>query len=416
MTILYYLLINLYVICVRLISLFGNEKAKLWINGRKSVFDLMKKTLVPYEKRIWIHASSLGEFEQGRPIIELIKSRYPQYKILLTFFSPSGYEVRKNYQYADYIFYLPMDGPINSKRFTELANPEKAIFIKYEFWHFYLSALHKRNIPVYLCSSIFRKEQLFFKWYGGWYRNILSYFELLFVQNDISRHLLKNIGFTNVKVTGDTRFDRVQAIASQSKKHEAVKLFTSDKKCIVIGSSWEKDEDLLARYINESIFAVKYIIAPHEINSSHLERFENQINKKSIRYSAWINKQTGDYDVLIIDNIGMLSSLYQYGNVAYIGGGFGKGIHNILEAAVWGISVLFGPNHSKFQEALDLIKIGGAFAINDYNELKTILGSLFTDSIMLNESGKLASEYINRNTGATEQIVSYIMSDEVMRF
>ena len=411
MNLLYYLLIKLYEFGIRLASLSGNSKAKLWITGRKSVLDMMKNTLVPGEKRIWVHASSLGEFEQGRPVIELIKSNYPEYKILLTFFSPSGYEIRKNYKYADYIFYLPMDGPINSKRFTELAKPEKVIFIKYEYWHYYLSALHNRNIPTYLCSSIFRKDQLFFKWYGGWYRNILSYFKLLFVQNELSKCLLADIGFTNVKVTGDTRFDRVQAITSQSQKHEEVKFFTGDKKCIVIGSSWEPDEDLLAKYINESILSVKYIIAPHEINSSHVERIEKQIIKKTIRYSNWIKKQTEDYDVLIIDNIGMLSSLYQYGNVAYIGGGFGKGIHNILEAAVWGSPVLFGPNYHKFQEALELIELGGAFVINDYSRLKTILDSLFTDTLMLNESGKIASDYISRNTGATEKIVSVIMND-----
>jgi 3-deoxy-D-manno-octulosonic-acid transferase len=240
----------------------------------------------------------------------------------------------------------------------------------------------------------------------------LSYFEILFVQNELSKCLLADIGFTNVKVTGDTRFDRVQAITSQSQKNEEVKLFIGDKKCIVIGSSWEQDEDLLSKYINESLLGVKYIIAPHEINSSHLERIEKQITKRCIRYSNWINKQSDDYDVLVIDNIGMLSSLYQYGAVAYIGGGFGKGIHNILEAAVWGCPVLFGPNYHKFQEAIELIELGGAFVINDNNRLKIILDSLFTDNLILNESGKIASDYIYRNTGATEKIVSVIMGDK----
>ncbi len=396
---------------ILLASLSGNAKAKSWIKGRRSVLNSIKKSLADGEKRIWVHASSLGEFEQGRPVIELIKNTYPEYKIFLTFFSPSGYEVRKNYRFADYIFYLPMDGPNNARRFTELVNPEKVIFIKYEYWYYYLSAIHKKNIPVYICSAIFRKDQLFFKWYGRWYKNILSNFTLLFVQNDLSGKLLNNIGITNVIVTGDTRFDRVLAIASKAQKYEEINLFRHNKRCIVIGSSWEPDEQLIINYINETDISVKYIIAPHEINTSHIEHIENQLNKKSVRYSVWKQEQSGEYDVLIIDNVGMLSSVYQYGLLAYIGGGFGKGIHNILEAAVWGIPVLFGPNHGKFREALELIEIGGAFAIYDYNGLKTKFDYFINNTLMSNESGTIASDYIKGNTGATEKIVSTVMGN-----
>lgn len=394
---------------IHIASIFGNEKAKLWITGRKSIFNNLKGKLVSGERRIWVHVSSLGEFEQGRSIIETLRKKFPQFKIVLTFFSPSGYEIRKNYTNADYISYLPMDGPWNSNRFIDLVQPEKVLFIKYEYWHYYLSALKRRNIPVFLCSAIFRKDQLFFKWYGGWYRNMLSFFEFLFVQNDESKRLLENIGYKNVLVTGDTRFDRVYEVATTARKLEEIKLFTGNSQCLVIGSSWEPDEELLSKYINESSKLIKYIIAPHEIHKSHVERIEDQILKKTIRHSVWKEQPSGNYDVLIIDNIGMLSVLYQYGQIAYIGGGFGKGIHNILEAAAYGNPVLFGPVHQKFQEARDLIILGGAFVVKDYDGLKTKLDDLFTNKTALNASGKIAANYISQNIGATDKIVSTIM-------
>jgi len=409
MNLLYFLLIKMYVAGIYLASLLGNAKARLWIAGRKSVFDILQKKLRPGENRIWVHASSLGEFEQGRPVIEAIRSNDPEVKIVLTFFSPSGYEIRKNYQQADYISYLPMDGPGNARHFIDIVQPRKVIFIKYDYWYYYLTVLHQRNIPVYLCSGIFRKDQLFFKWYGGWYRKLLSDFTMLFVQNKESVELLNKIGYSNVLHTGDTRFDRVVAIASQSANLEEIKTFVGTNRCLVVGSSWEPDEDLLATYINESTFDVKYIIAPHEIHSSHIERIEKLILKKTVRYSGWQKQVHMDVKVLIIDNIGMLSSLYKYGQVAYIGGGFGKGIHNILEAATFGKPVIFGPKYQKFQEAKDLIELGGAFTIGDYAGLKNRLDHLFTNPSLLNESGNIASSYIRKNTGATAQILSVMM-------
>ncbi|MDP4209484.1 MAG: glycosyltransferase N-terminal domain-containing protein [Bacteroidota bacterium] len=409
MTPLYNNLIRLYNIAIRVAALTGNIKARQWVDGRKDIFRNLENKLQSGERRIWVHAASLGEFEQGRPLIEKIKEQHPEYKIFLTFFSPSGYEVRKNYAGADYIFYLPADTPGNARRFIDLVNPEKVFFIKYEFWYNYLSLLKKRDIPAYLCSSIFRSNQLFFKPYGGWYRKILSFFSHLFVQTEASALLLKNIGFTNVTVTGDTRFDRVYAIASQAREIDEVKTFVGDKQCLIAGSTWEPDEDLLSQYINETPSPLKYIIAPHEIQVSHIDRLEKSIQKKVVRFSSWKLNPSGDFDVLIIDNIGMLSSLYRYGQVAYIGGGFGKGIHNILEAATFGLPVLFGPNHKKFQEALDLIDAKGAFPIQCFTGLKNQLDRLFNDPQYLQTSGNTAGNFVKQNIGATNKILSSIL-------
>ena len=408
MTIVYNSLIFLYSIAIRLASLFGNPKANYWITGRKDIFKKLKAALKPNERRIWVHAASLGEFEQGRPIIEKIKEQHPHYKIFLTFFSPSGYEVRKNYPGADYIYYLPSDTPANAKRFIDLVKPEKALFIKYEFWYNYLSTLKKKNIPVYLCSAIFRDNQLFFKWYGGWYRKVLSLFDHLFVQTDASKELLASIGFPNVTTTGDTRFDRVYDIASQAKEIAEVAAFVGNHQCLIAGSTWEPDEDLLAAYMNGATTPLKYIIAPHEIHASHIERLEKSIQKKVVRFSTWKLSQAGDPDVLIIDNIGMLSSLYRYGQTAYIGGGFGKGIHNTLEAATFGLPVLFGPNYLKFQEAKDLITLEGAFTISNLTELKDKLDALFSNKEYLRSAQITAGNYVKNNIGATQKIISEI--------
>lgn len=390
--------------------MFGNQKAKLWLQGRKGIFNNLQQQLKENERRIWVHAASLGEFEQGRPIIEKIKSEHPEFKIFLTFFSPSGYEVRKNYTGADYIYYLPADTPANARNFVDLVRPEKVLFIKYEYWYNYLSVLKKRNIPVYLCSAIFRDNQLFFKWYGGWYRQMLSLFRHFFVQNDSSRELLASIGISNVTVAGDTRFDRVFAIASQVRENADVAAFVGNHKCLIAGSTWEPDEDLLSAYINQSNFPVKFIIAPHEIHESHIERLEKAIQKTTVRFSTWKQDQTIAANVLIIDNIGMLSSLYRYGNVAYIGGGFGKGIHNTLEAATFGLPVLFGPNYFKFQEAIDLINNGAAFSIEDVDELKTKLNALFENPVLLKDSGQKAADFVRHNIGATDKIMTSIMA------
>ena len=411
MNLLYFLLIKIYQSGIFIAALVGNPKAKLWVNGRKAIFAGIAKKLIPGERRIWIHASSLGEFEQGRPLIEMIRKEYPYYKIFLTFFSPSGFEIRKNYTGADYVFYMPMDSASNANRFINLVQPEKVFFIKYEFWFHYLSVLKKKNIPVYLCSAIFRENQLFFKSYGSWYRKILSYFTYLFVQSEQSLKLLENINFHNVKVTGDTRFDRVYDIASQAREIENVKTFVNNYPCLIIGSSWEQDENFLARYINSSELNTRFIIAPHEINISHIERLEKSLTKNVIRYSEWCKHPSKKCEVLIIDNIGMLSSLYRYGQVAYIGGGFGKGIHNILEASTFGLPVLFGPRYEKFQEATDLIHLGGAFPIDGFEMLKQKLDELFTNQGLLKKSGDTACEYIKNRTGATRKILKVVMAN-----
>jgi 3-deoxy-D-manno-octulosonic-acid transferase len=411
MTFIYHLIIVVTRTLIYLAAICGNPKAKQWINGRKQLFDDLKKKLKPNEKRIWIHAASLGEFEQGRPLIEKLQQNYPEFKIFLTFFSPSGFEVRKNYSGADYIFYLPIDTKQNAQQFIDLVQPEKVLFIKYEFWYNYLSILKKRNIPVFLCSSIFRENQLFFKRYGGWYRTLLSFFSHIFVQTEKSQYLIQSIGFTNVTVAGDTRFDRVYDIASKAKEINEIETFVNNKPCLIAGSTWEADETLISQYINETSLPFKFIIAPHEIHASHIDRLEKLIDKKTVRYSVWKQDQSGNYDVLIIDNIGMLASLYRYGQVAYIGGGFGKGIHNILEAATFGLPVLFGPNHLKFQEAIDLKKSGGAFSVRNYNELRDCMDKLFTNSDILTISGKAAQNFVIQNIGATDKIISLVMNN-----
>jgi 3-deoxy-D-manno-octulosonic-acid transferase len=394
---------------VTIAAIAGNEKAKLWIAGRKNIWEKLKELLRTDERRIWIHAASLGEFEQGRPIIEKIKADYPQYKIFLTFFSPSGYEVRKNYPGADYIFYLPADSPMNALRFVDLVNPEKVFFIKYEFWFNYLSVLNSRQIPIFLCSAIFRPNQLFFKSYGGWYRQMLHFFTHLFVQDEDSKYLLETIGVKNVTVTGDTRFDRVYAIATQAREIDEVKAFVQDAPCIVAGSSWAPDEDLLVRYLNETDHLVKFIFAPHEIDKEHIERLETSINKRCVRFSEWKQNTAGTFDVLIIDNIGMLSSLYRYGQIAYIGGGFGKGIHNILEAATFGLPVIFGPNYTKFREAVELLNNGGAWSISEYEELKKQLDEFLTNDHSLKTAGQTAGNYVRNHIGATDKILAKII-------
>ncbi len=408
MGVIYNILIQLFPVVIFISSVFGNTKARLWLSGRKDIFDRIRKQLKPNEKRIWIHAASLGEFEQGRPLIEKIHELYPEFKIFLTFFSPSGYEIRKNYSGADYIFYLPLDTRKNAKQFIDIVQPEKVLFIKYEFWYNYLAEIKSRGIPVYLCSAIFRDNQVFFSWYGVWFRNMLSFFTWFFVQNELSKSKLESIGFSNATISGDTRFDRVYDIATHSREIEAVKTFIGHRYCLVAGSTWQPDEELLSKYINDSQLPIVYIIAPHEIDGTHILRLENSIQKKSIRFSEIKNNPVADYQVLIIDNIGMLSSLYRYGKVAYIGGGFGKGIHNILEAAAFGLPVIFGPNHNKFQEALDLVNQGGAFAISDFNSIKILLDTLFTDRKFLIESGQIAENFVKQNVGATDKILSHM--------
>ncbi len=385
---------------------FFHPKAKLWVKGRKNLFAKMAEQIDNSNKICWIHTASLGEFEQGRPLIERIKKEHPEFKILLTFFSPSGYEVKKNSRVADYIFYLPVDTPRRVERFLNIVQPEMAIFVKYEFWYHFLHRLAKRNIPVYSISAIFRKEQAFFKWYGKWYKKMLLFFTHIFVQNQQSKLLLQQAGIQNVSISGDTRFDRVYEIARKAKSFPEIDQFCMNKPVFIAGSSWQADENLLVRYINHSKQKLKYIIAPHEIHKENIKRLENGIKKSVIRFSRAKSENVNNKQVMIIDNIGMLSSLYTYGDVAYIGGGFGVGIHNILEAATFGLPVIFGPNYQKFQEAIELIAEKGAFSIENYQQLTGLLDKFFSDTDFLTKSGEIARNYVEKNRGGTQKIIS----------
>ncbi|HAD01230.1 MAG TPA: 3-deoxy-D-manno-octulosonic acid transferase, partial [Porphyromonadaceae bacterium] len=373
---------------------------------------ILREKIDQNAKYIWFHASSLGEFEQGRPLIEKIKAEHPEYKILLTFFSPSGYEVRKNYGGADVVCYLWFDTPYRVKKFLDLSKPVMAIFIKYEFWDNYLSELKRRNIPVYIVSAIFRKEQLFFKWYGGMYRKVLSYFTHIFVQDDASRELLSKYGVTNVSVFGDTRFDRVQDVYKNTKQVPMVDLFVNNNRSdnqltMVAGSSWQQDEEVYLNYFNEHP-ELKLIIAPHEIHKDHLMHIESMLKRPSIRLSEATEKDIKGKSCLIVDSFGLLSSIYRYGDLAYIGGGFGAGIHNVLEAAVYGIPVIFGPKYQKFKEARDLLQVGGAFSITDEKTFESKMEELSTYRDLLEAAGAAAGDFVKSNIGATNRIIASI--------
>lgn len=393
------------------IASFINHKARLFRSGRTRIFKQILEQVNPDDQVIWFHCASLGEFEQGRPVIESIKKQQPGQKILLTFFSPSGYEVRKRYEFADHIFYLPYDTRKNAEQFIRLVNPGMAVFVKYEFWYHYIRAISIRNIPLYLISSNFRPNQIFFKWYGGFFRQMLYRFTHLFVQNDRSRELLSFLPSDRVTVSGDTRFDRVHAIANQRKKLPVIETFRQNCLTLVAGSTWKEDEDILIRYINQFGEGQKWILVPHEIHEHHITRMMRLLDKITIRYSETGTRDCSKSDVLIIDNIGMLSSLYSYGDLAYIGGGFGKGIHNILEAATYGIPVIFGPKYKAFQEAVDLINLGGAFSVQRYEELMNTLQQLTGDRNLLENSGLIAKNYIKSNLGATSVIVKKLLTN-----
>lgn len=406
MTVLYNLGIRIFYLLLIIASCF-NTKARNWLHGRKGLMKNLTGKLSGKDPVIWFHASSLGEFEQGRPLMEALKKTMPEYKILLTFFSPSGYMVQKNYEGADFVFYLPLDTKGNARKFLEIVNPEITFFIKYDYWYHFLHQLKKRKGRVYLISAIFRPQQLFFKSYGAWYRNLLQYFDLIFVQDTRSVELLATISVTNVKLSGDTRFDRVAQIASESKRIETAERFTSGKFTYVCGSTWEKDEDIIAKYINQTSPGSKFIIAPHEISESHIETLQRKIEKKTIRFSK-AGEKPEEADVLLIDNIGMLAAIYKYGKVAYIGGGFGTGIHNILEAAVYGMPVIFGPNYKRFNEAVELIKDGGAFSITSFNECKQIFDELYSKKSDYQGASEATRGFVTRNLGATATILKYL--------
>jgi 3-deoxy-D-manno-octulosonic-acid transferase len=407
MKFIYNLGISLYTFSLWLLYPF-NKKARLWVNGRRNWQEKLKQEIIPGDNIIWFHCASLGEFEQGRPVIEAIKKEKPQYRIILTFFSPSGYEIRKNYSHADLVLYLPADTPANARKFINLVNPAITVFVKYEFWNNYLSELKRKNIPLYLISGIFREEQYFFRWYGTFFRGILKNFTWLFLQDQQSSSLLKKYGIDNITLTGDTRFDRVVQIAESAGKIQQLEKFRGGEKLFLAGSSWKDDEEIIAMYINKYPERMKWVFAPHEIHPSNIERLEKLFNIKTVKFSEF-NDGSSNARVLIIDNIGMLSSAYRYAYIAEVGGGFGKGIHNILEPACWGIPVMFGPRHTKFREAVDLLKTGGAMSFNGYNDFSEILDSLINDETLYRETARSAGSYVRENTGATDKIMKTIL-------
>uniref|UniRef100_UPI00257BEDB7 3-deoxy-D-manno-octulosonic acid transferase n=1 Tax=Segatella copri TaxID=165179 RepID=UPI00257BEDB7 len=405
---------------IAIASLFNEKVRKMW-RGEREAFKILKQKVDPNAKYIWFHAASLGEFEQGRPLMERIRKDYPQYKILLTFYSPSGYEVRKNYEGADIICYMPVDTRLNAIRFLRLVRPVMAFFIKYEFWSNFLHILKHRNIPTYSVSSIFREDQVFFKWYGRNYAGVLKCFTRFFVQNEESKRLLEGIGITAVDVVGDTRFDRVLQIKEAAKQLPICEAFRTgvassqsadvphhDFKVFVAGSSWPPDENIFIPFFNEHK-DWRLLIAPHVIAEEHLKLILSLIKgKKVVRYTQTTPEEAAEADVLIIDCFGLLSSMYNYGDVAYIGGGFGVGIHNTLEAAVWNMPVIFGPNNKKFQEAQGLLKSGGGFEINTYEDFSGLMSSLMNDETFLNQAGDKAGTFVAHLAGATDKVLASV--------
>lgn len=385
-----------------------SSKARQWHAGRRGIIESIAERLAPGERRIWIHAASLGEFEQGRPIIEKLKRQAPDVKVVLTFFSPSGYEIRKAYPGADYIFYLPEDTTRNVTRFLDLVEPEAAIFIKYEFWLEYLHELRKRRVPTYLTSAIFRRNSIFFRPWGGAWRRALTSFSTMFVQDSNSEALLKELGFERVVTAGDTRFDRVAEIARQAKELPFVERFRGDKELFIAGSTWGADEELLVELANHNP-DIKFIIAPHEMEESRIAKLMATTKGGAVRYSQMTDEGLQQAQLLIIDAIGMLSSLYRYGRWGYIGGGFGRGIHNTLEAAVHGLPLAFGPNYRKFKEACDLISLGAAYSVERYEHLETWFKGLREDDSTYNAAATHAREYTLQNCGATDRIVRHIL-------
>ena len=399
--------INFYYLMIRLAAATGNKKAKLWIEGRKNIFHKIIVTINSSEKHIWVHCASLGEFEQGRPVIEKIKQRHPAGKIIVTFFSPSGYEIRKNYNKADHVFYLPLDTKRNAEKFIELINPEMVIFIKYEFWYHYFNEIIRKKIPIYLISVVVREGHWLLGSFGKMHLNLLKRVNHFFVQDEKTKSLINEKGIDQVTVAGDTRFDRVWDVVQNAKPIPLVEFFKNNKQCVVAGSTWQQDEELLAIFFNENP-QIKLIIAPHEINEEHLKKIEKVFNK-AIRLSKATEETVSDYTVLIIDNIGMLSSLYAYADVTYVGGGFGNGIHNILEPAAHSKPVIFGPNHHKFREAAMLMDAEAGFEITNAKELKSILDKLITDETYLKQCSERAGEFVKNNKGATELIINKLM-------
>ena len=404
----YNIVIYIYQLGVAIASRWNTKIRKMW-RGEREAFGVLRGKVDPSARYLWFHAASLGEFEQGRPIIERLRKSHPEYKILLTFFSPSGYEVRKNYEGADIVCYLPLDTPLNVKRFFKCVRPEMAFFIKYEFWWNYMTYMKRNNIPVYSVSSIFRPSQVFFRWYGHNYRRVLDCVTKFFVQNEKSRELLAGLGLHNAAVTGDTRFDRVLEIKrSASEKAAAmpiVKAFAEGHKVFVAGSSWPPDEDIFTRYFNGHR-DWKIVIAPHVIGEDHLQQILSKLDRTAVRYTRTTPEEAAKADCLIIDCFGLLSGIYSCAKVTYVGGGFGVGIHNVLEAAVWNVPVIFGPNNKRFQEAQELLAAKGGAEINGYDEFAKLMDRFDTDSEHLKLSSDAAGNYVRSKAGAADKVLA----------
>lgn len=405
---LYNLLVVFAGFVLKIIALFS-PKMKLFVEGRHAVFSDLAEKIKPSDKTIWFHAASLGEYEQGLPVIEKVKERFPDHKIVLTFFSPSGFEVRKNNIVADVTVYLPLDSQKNASKFIALVHPDLVFFIKYEYWPNYLNLLKKQNIRTYLISGIFRENQMFFKWYGEFYRKALDAFHHFFVQNAHSKALLLQLGKSNATVSGDTRFDRVAAILEKDNTLDFISEFKNDTLTVVIGSSWPKDENLLVAYINSTNHNVKFIIAPHNIKSEQIQQLRNSITKKTVLFSEKNGKNLDEFDVFIIDTIGILTKIYNYADIAYVGGGFGNpGVHNILEPATFGVPIVIGPNFSHFAEATALVNMEGCLSISNQNELNEAFENLIQNDDVRYEKGHICATFVQMNKNATEIILKQI--------
>lgn len=408
MFVLYNLVVLLTEVLLGFLALLS-PKMKLFVAGRKGVFEKLSAAIKPTDKTIWFHAASLGEYEQGLPVMEQMRNKFPNHKIVLTFFSPSGYEVRKNNTVADVTLYLPLDSASNARRFISLTHPDLVFFIKYEYWPNYLKELQKQNIRTFLISGIFRENQLFFKWYGGFYRNALASFAHFFVQNAASEKLLRRLGKTNVSVSGDTRFDRVAAILEKDNHLPFIDQFKNKIPTVVVGSSWPKDEELLVRFINQNTLPIKFIIAPHNIKTEQIAALQKNITKKTVLFSEKENKSLADFEVFIIDTIGLLTKIYSAGDVAYVGGGFGNpGVHNVLEPATFGLPIIIGPNYSHFAEATELVARGGCLPVENTNQLKELLEKLIKDPKHRRDIGQICASFVQQNKGATHHILDYL--------
>jgi len=406
MRLFYNLFIFIFQGAIKIAAFSGNEKAKLWIRGRKSIFTDIENTIGKDDKIIWVHCASLGEFEQGRPLIETIRKRYKNYKILLSFFSPSGYEIRKDYAQADYVFYLPMDTQRNARKFVRMVQPRAVFFIKYEFWFNYINELYTRTIPLFMVSSIFRPSQHFFRFWGAWFKRQLRKVTFLFVQDEQSLELLESIKIYHAEMIGDTRFDRVLALTEEKQEFPSIETFKAGKSLLIAGSTWPVDEDKLLNLIEKLSVDFKIVIAPHQVDKEHLDQLTRKFNKfKPLLFSSPHDGDIKNSRVLIIDGIGYLSYLYKYADVTYIGGGFGAGIHNLLEAATYGKPVIFGPNHDKFKEAIELKSNGGGFVVSGADDLIRTCELLFSDQQKRTESGDAAKNYVLENAGATEKVM-----------